>query len=686
MTGAPPRPAAHAGAAKRVVSLRAILDEANYRYHVLDAPTLADPEYDRLLRELQDLETASPELVTPASPTQRVGAAPLSRFAPVTHETPMLSLANAFDEVELRAFDARVKKILGREDVAYVCELKIDGLAIDLTYEDGVLVRGATRGDGFTGEDVTANLRTVKSIPLVLRERLPGRVHVRGEVYLPTASFAATNAEREARGEPPYANPRNAGAGAVRQLDPRATAGRNLAFWAYGAGGLNIGSQHELLERLRELGVRTNPHWRTTVGVEEALAYLREWETKRHGLDYGTDGVVVKVDPNADQDALGFVARSPRWAVAYKFPPEQATTTVLDIRIYVGRMGTLTPVASLAPVQVGGTVIRNATLHNLDEIRRLDVRVGDRVVIQRAGDVIPEVVRVDTEAREAGRAYQLFLMPPRCPVCDGPVEHPEGEVAYRCGNPSCPAKTGQRIGHFVGRGAMDVEGLGWAAVEQLLSKGLVQDPADIFFLTKEQLLTLERFAETSAVKLIDRINGAKERPLGRILYGLGIRHVGEATADDLARWLAGLVPGEAGLGEVFAALRAASGEELQAIDGVGATVAESIVTALASGELTTFMDKLVRAGVRPILPKPPAKGAGLFAGKIVVFTGALERRSRADAEALVRALGGKAAGSVSARTDLVVGGPKAGAKLDRARQLGVTVVSEDEFEAMLKSG
>jgi DNA ligase (NAD+) len=673
-----------AGAPKRVAQLRQQIEKANYEYYILDRPTLDDAAYDALLRELTEIEAAHPELVTPESPTQRVGIAPSARFAPVEHASPMLSLSNVFDEAELRAFDQRVRKALGREEVGYVCELKIDGLAINLTYEDGRFVQGATRGDGFTGEDVTANLRTIRSIPLTLREPLVGRIDVRGEVYLPTASFEATNKERAERGEALFANPRNAAAGAVRQLDPKATAKRNLAMWAYSAAGLEVTSQRELLERLRSLGVRTNPHWRTAASLEDVLAFIDAWKERRHTLDYGTDGVVVKVDRIADQERLGFVARSPRWATAFKFPAEQATTTVEDILVYVGRMGTLTPVAALAPVLVGGTTVRRATLHNLDEVRRLDVRKGDRVVIQRAGDVIPEVVRVEVDAREKGREYPLFEMPAACPVCGGAVEHPEGEVAYYCANPACPAKGGQRIGHFVSRGAMDIEGLGWAAVSQLMERELVKDPADIFFLTKEQLLSLERYAEKSATNLYERIQAAKSRPLARILYGLGIRHVGETTASDLAIWLAGRLPSDADLGAVVEALRGASIDELQAIEGIGAVVAESIQEYFSRDEERPFLDKLVRAGIRPIFPERKQIASGPFAGKSVVFTGTLERRSREDAEALVRSLGGRPTGNVSAKTDLVVAGEGAGSKLEKARKLGVKVVDEGTFEGMLR--
>jgi DNA ligase (NAD+) len=596
----------------------------------------------------------------------------------------MLSLSNAFNEEELRAFDQRVRKLLGRDDVGYVCELKIDGLAINLTYQDGKFVQGATRGDGLVGEDVTGNLRTIRSIPLTLREPVQGRIDVRGEVYLPTASFETTNKERVERGEPPFANPRNAAAGAVRQLDPKATAKRNLAMWAYSAAGLDVASQSELLERLEELGLRVNPDRRVAKTLDEVIQFILESKEKRHTLKYGTDGVVVKVDRIADQERLGYVARNPRWATAYKFPAEQATTTIEDILVYVGRMGTLTPVAALAPVLVGGTTVKRATLHNLDEVRRLDVRKGDRVIIQRAGDVIPEVVRVETDAREKGKTYPEFDMPAKCPVCGGDVIHPEGEVAYYCGNPVCPAKSGQRIGHFVSRGGMDIEGVGWALVTQLQEKGLVADPADLFFLTKEQLLELDRFAEKSASNIYERIQAAKRRPLSRILLALGIRHVGDSTADDLARWLTERLPKDADLGAVFEVLRTVSVEELQSIEGIGGVVAESIKEYFSRPEEQEFLDKLVRAGIVPMMPKPrPATAAGPFAGKTVVFTGTLERRSREDAEALVRSLGGKITGTVSPKTDLVIAGPGAGSKLEKANKIGVRVVDEATFEGML---
>jgi len=671
---------------KRAAELRERIEKANYEYHVLDTPTIADEAYDALMRELQALEEKHPELVTPDSPTQRVGAPASNRFAPVEHARPMLSLSNAFDEAELRAFDQRVRKGLGRDDVDYVCELKIDGLAINVTYQDGRFVQGATRGDGSVGEDVTANLRTIKSIPLTFREKVPGRVDVRGEVYLPTASFEATNQERAERGEPLFANPRNAAAGAVRQLDPKATAKRNLAMWSYSAAGLDVASQHELLERLRELGVRTNPHSKRAKDIDEALAFIDGWRQRRHELDYGTDGVVVKVDRIEDQEKLGFVSRNPKWAIAFKFPAEQATTTVEDIKVYVGRTGVLTPVAWLAPVLVGGTTVRRATLHNLDEVRRLDVRVGDRVIIQRAGDVIPEVVRAEHEAREKGKTYPEFAMPVRCPECGGAVEHVEGEVAYRCANPDCPAKTGQRIGHFVGRGGFDIEGMGWSLITQLQQRGLVTNPADVFFITKEQLLELDRFAEKSASNIYERIQSARRRPLERMLNALGMPHVGWTTADDLAHWIAGRLPKDPSFGDVLRVLRGTSAEELQQISGIGEVVARSISEYFGRPEEQRFLERLSEADLRPIVPAPRAvaTASGPFAGKTVVFTGTLERRSREEAEALVRSLGGKTTSSVSAKTDLLVAGPNAGSKLAKAHQLGVKVVDEATFDAMLR--
>ncbi|MGH2379452.1 MAG: NAD-dependent DNA ligase LigA, partial [Candidatus Limnocylindria bacterium] len=667
------------GVERRVAEIRTAIEKANYEYHVLDSPTISDEQYDGLLRELLRLEEAHPELVTPESPTQRVGAPPSERFKPVDHARPMLSLGNAFDADEVRAFDQRVRKALGRarvehasDGVAYVCELKIDGLAVNLTYVDGRFTQGATRGDGVTGEDITSNLRTIRSVPLTLLDAVPGRIDVRGEVYLPVNSFEATNRERAERGEPLFANPRNAAAGAVRQVDPRKTAARDLSIFVYSAAGIDVATQHGLLERLKGLGLRVNPKWRLVHGVEEVIEYADERRAEREGLGYGVDGVVVKVDRFDDQERLGFVARTPRWAIAYKFPAEQATTSVEDIKVYVGRTGVLTPVAWLAPVQVGGTTVKRATLHNLDEVRRLDVRVGDRVIVQRAGDVIPEVVRAEHGARKGD--LPEWDMPARCPECGGEVEHREGEVAYRCANPSCPAKHGQRLGHFVSRGAMDIEGAGWAFLSQLQDRGLVSDPADIFDLEMSHLLSLDRFAEKSASNLLERIKAARERPLARILYALGIPHVGWTTSEDLADWLVGELGTKAELAAVFDRLRRATPEDLEKIEGIGPVVAGTIADWFADPSERAFLDKLAER-VRPIMPErraPPAESP--FRGKSVVFTGTLERRSREEAEALVRQLGGKPGSAVSKKTDLVVAGPGAGTKLEKAKSLGVRVI------------
>ncbi len=666
-----------------VQRLREEIREHDHRYYVLDQPKISDAEYDRLFRRLEELEREHPELTTPDSPTQRVGAPPPARFAPVRHARPMLSLANAFGEDELRAFDQRVRKALVGEAVAYVCELKIDGLAVNLTYDGGRFAVGATRGDGFTGEDVTANLRTLRAIPLTLRAPQPGRLDVRGEVYLSRPAFAALNEEREARGESYFANPRNAAAGAVRQLDPAVTASRRLSIWCYSAAGLEARTQWELLERLVELGFPVEPHRTRCEDVDAVLAYLAQWRESRATLDYGTDGVVIKVDRIDQQERLGTVARSPRWALAYKFPAEQATTKVEDVIFQVGRQGTLTPVAVLTPVHVGGTMVRRATLHNMDEIARLGVRIGDTIVLQRAGDVIPEVVRVVDEARTGDE--RDIAAPERCPVCQTAVEHKPGEVAYRCPNPACPAKHVELLLHFVGRGAMDIEGAGPALIWQLRERGMVNDPADLFALKVEDFEQLERFAEKSAQNLHERIQAAKRRPLGRILLALGIRHVGETTAEDLARWASGRLEGHGSLADVWRVLREATAEDLQSIEGVGPIVARAVHDHFHDPANQTFLDKLAAVGVEPEFPPPPeaAPVASPFAGKTVVFTGTLARRSREEAEELVRGLGGKTSGSVSKKTDLVVAGAGAGSKLEKAKELGVKVVDEQVFEALL---
>lgn len=714
MTVNPTRPAPTLEEAQaRAVELREQINYHNYRYHVLDSPEISDAEYDRLMAELIELETAFPELVTADSPTQRVGAAPLSAFASHRHRVPMLSLANCFSTEELRRFDDRVHRFLKlapEEPVEYVSELKIDGLAVSLTYEEGRFTVGATRGDGTTGEDVTQNLRTIRELPLQLQpgdgrrqtgvkspvpeasangggdprhdqlpspaSRLPAFVEVRGEVYLTHAEFEKVNREREERGEPAFANPRNAAAGSLRQLHPSITARRRLHLFTYGVGaceGCVLTTQWELLELLSAWGFRTNPTRRLCASIDDAIQFCDEWESRRTRLPYDIDGVVVKVNDFALQERLGAVSRSPRWAIAYKYQPSQATTKIERIIIQVGRTGALTPVAEMTPVEVSGVTVSRATLHNEDEIRRKDIRVGDTVVIQRAGEVIPEVVRVVTEARDGDELP--FEMPTRCPICGADVERPEGEAVARCVGIACPAQLERRILHFASRGAMDIDGLGPAQVEQLVATGLVHDPADLYFLTREQLLGLDRLADKSAQNLLDAIQRSKGRPLSRLVFGLGVRHVGETVARLLAEHFGSLE-----------ALEQADEAALASVPGVGPEIAASVARFFRQDETKEVLRKLRQAGVEPP-PEPPRPrpSTSPFAGKTVVFTGTLTGLTRAEAEEVVRNLGGKTAGSVSKSTGLVVAGEDAGSKRAKAEELGVTVISEEVFRAMLEA-
>jgi DNA ligase (NAD+) len=682
--------------AGRIAELRTQIEDANHRYHVLDAPAISDRQYDLLFRELVQLEGEHPELVTPESPTQRVGGPVSGAFASIRHDVPMLSLGNAFSADDLRDFDVRVRRGLGNaadEPVGYVCELKIDGLAISLRYEGRQFVRGATRGDGTTGEDVTPNLRTIRAIPLRLREDPPGdRLEVRGEAFMPRGAFAALNRQLEEAGKPLYANARNTAAGTVRQKDPAVTATRQLSVWCYqlvGAHGLQTHS--ESLGLLRRLGFAVNPHVTVVTGIEEVIAYTERWAEARRELDYETDGIVIKVDSLADQERLGFVARAPRWATAYKFPAEQVTTTLEEIEVYVGRTGALTPVAHVTPVFVGGTTVRNATLHNIDEIRRKDLRVGDTVVLQRAGDVIPEVVSAVVDARTGSET--IWEMPTSCPACGTEVVREDGDVVARCPNPYCPA---QRIGgllHFTGRGGVDIEGLGYAVMVQLLDRELVREPADIFRLDLETLESLDRFARKSAENLRHAIDDARLRPLSRIINGLGIRHVGEQTAIDLAAWLTRETPrgededGAAWTRRVADRLRDASADELTEVFGIGAVVADGIARFFADEHTRDLLHRLVDAGVAAEAPAPGATDAvaeGPLSGMTVVVTGSLEGFSRSEAEDAVRAAGGHAASSVSAKTSYLVAGEKAGSKLAKATQLGVPVLDEDGFRKLLQ--
>ncbi len=697
-----------ATAADRHAELAAQVDRANRLYHEEDAPEISDAEYDQLFRRLVALETAHPELTTEDSPTQRVGGAPTgTTFDEVTHRRPMLSLSNAFSHDELRAFDARVRKGLGlpaapepAPELRYVAELKIDGLAITLRYERGRFVQGATRGDGTTGEDVTANLRTITAIPARLAE--PASVEVRGEVFMPKAEFARINAEREEAGLALYANPRNSGAGSLRQKDPSVTAGRQLSSWTYQLledGPAAATTQSAALARLAALGLPVNPDHQPDLDIEGVIAFTERWREARHALPYETDGVVVKVDRVEQQARLGMVSRAPRWAIAYKFPPEQVETTVEDIVPYVGRTGTLTPVAHLTPTKVAGSTVARATLHNLDEVRRKDIRIGDRVVLQKAGDVIPEVVRPLVEHRTG--TEREFQMPAACPVCGTAVVQDEGAVRVYCPNVSCPARLSQEFGHFVGRGGMDIEGAGWAVLSQLLERGLVTSRGDFFRLTVEDLVGLERFARKSAENLHGRIERARVgRPLARVLNGLGIPQVGESTAIDLARWLAvrvppadypaadGAVVPDPWFAAVDAELRRIALEEpetLTEVEGIGPLVAAAIGRYFADPATGAVLTELVAAGVVPARPTVPPAGAtgGPLSGKTVVITGTLPGFSRQEAEEAVRAAGGKPGGSVSKKTDYLVAGEAAGSKLAKAQELGVVVLDEAGFRALL---
>jgi DNA ligase (NAD+) len=662
----------------RAEHLRREIERHNYAYYILDQPTVSDATYDALMRELTELEAANPELVTPDSPTQRVGAAPSEAFAAHTHRVPMLSLGNAFSLEELREFDARVKRHLhlpADHAVEYVAELKIDGLAVSLTYRGRRFAVGATRGDGSAGEDVTPNLRTVRGLPLWLQDAAPeGEVEVRGEVFLSHQEFRRINQEREERGEPVYANPRNSAAGSLRQLDSGITAKRRLQYFAYGLGyveGTAPETQSELLRKLREWGFLTNPYSRLCADVDCVIAFCEEWKDKRRELDYDMDGVVVKVNSLALQRELGYVSRSPRWAVAYKYPAEQAKTVIREIRVQVGRTGALTPVAIMDPVEVSGVVVTRATLHNEDEIRRKDIRVGDTVVIQRAGEVIPEVVEVITDARDGNEVP--FEFPRTCPVCGADVERPEGEAVARCVGIACPAQLAARIRHWASRGAMDIEGLGPAQIEQLLEKDLVRDPADLYSLTKDQLLTLDRLAEKSAQNLLNAIEASKGRPLPRLIFALGIRHVGETVARLLAECFGSIDR-----------LARASVDDLNAVQGVGPQIAESIHRFFRQDETRAVLEKLRAAGVLPEGNGAAEARSQAFAGMSFVFTGSLETMQRSEAEAKVRELGGSAGSSVTKSTTHVVAGEKAGSKLEKARQLGIPVLTEAEFAALLE--
>ena len=661
-------------AARRADELREALDRASYEYYVLDQPRLSDAEYDRLFHELKAIEDAFPELTTPDSPTQRVGAEPSSQFRKVEHLAPMLSLGNAFDEDELRQWEERNARIAGEvREAGYVVELKIDGLAISLLYENGRLVRGATRGNGLIGEDVTPNLRTVKAIPLRLRGNdIPQAVEIRGEVFMSMRGFEEMNERRVAEGLPTFANPRNAAAGSVRVLDPRITAGRPLRFYGFqiqeqGRATPPAPTQEAVLERLRSWGVPVNPRHERVADIAGALRRVREIEQiRRTELDYEIDGLVIKVDRIPLWQELGVVGgREPRYAIAYKFAPDIASTRLNAIEVNVGRTGALNPYAVLEPVEVAGVIVRQATLHNFEDIARKDVRVGDTVLLQRAGDVIPQILGPVTDKRPPG--LEPFPIPTECPFCGTPVERPEDEVAIYCPNTSCPARIFQGVAHFVSQGAMDIRGLGERTVQQLLETGIVKDFSDIYRLTEEQLLTLEGFAEISARNLLQSIAESRKQPLSRLLFGLGIRHVGSHAAEVLAREF-----------HTMDALMVADQERLAAVHGIGATTAEAVRAFFAEQRNLDLIVALAREGLRMDEPIVRAERQP-FAGLTFVITGTLPTLSRKDATDLVERHGGRVTGSVSKNTDYLVAGEDAGSKLAKARELGVAIIGEPEL-------
>ena len=656
----------------RLLELRKKIDELSYQYYTLDKPTVTDYEYDMMYRELENIEKAHPDWVTPDSPTQRVGSKISGGFEKYTHDRPMLSLGDVFSDDELREFDQRVRSDLGGESLEYVVELKIDGLAVNLIYEQGQFIRGVTRGDGVVGEDITNNVRTIRTIPLHIASDSP-HIEIRGEVYMPITSFEALNQQRRDDELEPFANPRNAAAGSLRQLDPRITAQRKLAFFAYALGGnsgIEIKSQEELLQDLAQFHFQVNPEYRKFTDIEDVITFIHSWDDRRDSLPYATDGMVVKVNSFAQQARLGNTVKIPRWAIAYKFPPEQAKTKVLGISVSLGRTGVLTPAADLEPVHLAGTTVKRATLHNEDYIKEKDIRIGDTVVIQKAGEIIPEVVRSLPERRDGSET--VFTMPTTCPACGSPVVRRDGEAAWRCTNPDCPAVIGEKIAHFVSRDAMNIDGLGDAIVQQLLAQGLIHDVADIYGLTKEELVDLEGFGEKSADNLLKAIETSKSVGLARVLFALGIRFVGAKAGRVLAE----------SFGSVDALIKAST-EDLTAIDDIGPRIADSIVAYFRDAKNQALIEKLRAHGVDMTAEKKTLINT-TFDGEIVVLTGKLQMFSRKEAEQAVEARGGKCTSSVTKKTTLVVVGADPGSKYEKAKKLGTPIISENEFKEWME--
>ena len=663
---------------QKIEALRDKVRHHEHRYYVLDSPEITDAEFDRLMNQLKAVEAEYPELITPDSPTQRVGGKPREGFIKVRHSTPMLSLDNAYTEDELRDWERRVHELTGEQKVDYVCELKLDGMSLALRFEDGRLAIGVTRGDGTVGEDVTLNVRTVRSIPLLIPSKtldkagLPRDFEVRGELLMPIASFLRMNDEREEQGLSKFANPRNATAGTVRVLEPNITASRRLDFcgyFLYDTRGHTIFDRHsQALKALTTAGFKVNPNHRLVHNLDEVWTFIHDWEAKRDSLPYEIDGIVVKVDRIALQQELGFTGKAPRWAIAYKYAARSGVTQIEDILVQVGRTGKLTPVAALKPVLIGGTTVSRATLHNMDEIERLGVRIGDWVSVERGGDVIPKVVKV-LEDKPRGTRY--FHMPERCPVCGGHVVRAEGEADHRCVNVNCPAKLRESIRHFAARGVMNIEGMGDALVNQLTEQGLVKNIADIYDLSEEKLLTLERMGKKSAQNILDEVENSKKLPLERVIYGLGIRMVGERTAQFLADHFGSMD-----------ALMKAGEEELQQVNDIGPRVSGSIREFFEEPKNVALVDRLRRAGLTMMGQKK--QRANTLAGKTFVLTGTLERYTRDEAKKLIEDSGGRVSGSVSQNTDYVIAGAEAGSKLDKARELGVAVLDEKQMESLVK--